>query len=176
MDRHDTETKLLDRMEQYLDALHEPNVAGYDFDGALTTIIRATTETVMADPFPEMWSQVYVEASHNDPDAWEFLRDLVREYRRRDVMPPAVLIQWALDVVAGIRTKPKRSRGRPSQANRDAVIVWTIRELHDKAGLPYESRDRRSACAAVAERSKQTPAIPAMSPEAVATIWRRRTV
>lgn len=98
----------------------------------------------------------WLDASRShDRAAWRFMETLLCTVRSRTPTNgiPAVLLEWALDVATGEITKPPDKRpGRPSELARDVVIIDAVKALHDHAGLPYESRDRRSACHAVAER------------------------
>ena len=131
-----TETEVLNQMAA---ALHRRSFSTTKALIALETdLVRKRALT-----WDDFW-QRQIERACSDVEAWEFLLDCVQRHRHK--MPP-VLTEWALDVANGL-TKPKRGRGRPSEASRNRVVKQAIQLLYDNCvELTYEA-----ACHAVGQR------------------------
>ena len=108
----------------------------------------------------------WIEASKMHRHAWEGMKRLLQELRKRGQPLPAQLLIWALDVADGTRQPPIRSRGRDGEALRlrNLRIVMAVEALR-YGSLPATSSTGQSACGLVAEKV-------GLSFEAVCTIWR----
>ena len=152
---------------------------------------RATLAEVLAtrlEQRPEKW-WLYIKRARQDLLAWGTLQELIRNRRRwegpikeedeekwRDALYR--LSEWACDVATEFHTKPASpGRDRRDLILRDALIVMTVKWIHDYSGRPYtdDYNEERSACGVVAKRLKgvRSPDKP-MEYATVRTIWRKR--
>ena len=108
----------------------------------------------------------WIAASQSHPHAWEGVKRLLQELRKRDQPLPVELMVWALDVADGTRQPPVKSRGRDGDVLklRNLRIVMAVEALRD-GSLPATSSTGPSACGLVADKV-------GLSYEAVRTIWR----
>ena len=103
---------------------------------------------------PDLW-QWYVDASAEDPWAWDMLQLLLRrlgsaaiveaqeDAAYRDALEP--LVRWAVEVAAGLRER-KDGPGAPSlafkkKALRDAMIAATVSDICEYTDRPAVSID-----------------------------------
>ena len=107
---------------------------------------------------PEVWS-LYIAASREDPVAWKLLQAAVRRFQtgrsllvsskvlgqgwERDATEE--LIEWALDVAAGIRPMPTPD-GRPRETIVHTLIADALVSIKSLTGRPYESRRDTKRC------------------------------
>ena len=103
-------------------------------------------------------------ASGRSAFVWDGLKELAREYLRRDPLckrvahllapdqllepqMPDLLRYWLDDVLSGKRKKPTR-RGRPLKTLRDDTIVYCIDRLAEATSLPRTRGDTPKKCCA----------------------------
>ena len=157
-DTRSLEMRILDQMVQTIDA--NKRMLSY------AVILLADDQT---NPGVVKEWQDYIDKSNDDPAAFALLDSAVRLCRQRRVMPPDAVTCWALDVRAGIRREPRRRRGKPAtEIRRNAVIVEAIEQLHDHAGLSYES-----ACEAV-QKHLENNGLHLERDTVYANIWKKR--
>ena len=102
--------------------------------------------------YPSLWPR-YIEASREDQRAWKLLQAVVRRFQtgnlsllhsskvlghgwQRDTAEP--LIEWAIDVAAGVRPMPKLKP--PKEIVRDTLMADAVSAIHDVSGRDYESK------------------------------------
>ena len=93
-----------------------------------------------------------VERSNTEKLAWYALRQCVKSKRRAQETVEGELLDWALDVAAGSRTRPSHQGRERTTEIRDALILETVEALV-ACGLTKTRNDAsepRSACDAVA--------------------------
>ena len=93
-----------------------------------------------------------VERSNTEKLAWDALRECVKGKLQDQETVEGELLEWALEVAAGMRTRPYSGRDQTTEM-RDALIVETVEALV-ACGLTKTRRhwpeESRSACDAVA--------------------------
>ena len=104
-----------------------------------------------------------IEASAKDPNAWNIMERWAHAATEFEELRDPSLTQWALEVAAGIRTRPKSRRGRPDNNSRNVTICHAIRILNENYGFTIGDAQR-----AVAEQSN-------LSEDAIRTIWRNKS-
>lgn len=103
---------------------------------------------------PEVWS-LYIPASREDPVAWKMLHAVVRRFQTGNNLSLLVsskalgqvwerdaaegLIEWAVDVAAGIRPMPTPD-GRPKETIIHTLIADAVASIKALTGRPYQSR------------------------------------
>ena len=111
----------------------------------------------LSPPLPQYLAyydlQAVIEKSRENLDSFRFLQALLKRLGPNfttladsvpDVLRPFLeehlerLNTWAREVASGALLPPKRRRGAPSKAARNAVIVETIQWLHDHFAVDYD--------------------------------------
>ena len=126
---------------------------------------------------PAVWPSLILD-SETSPLAFATLQEILMHLDARVALEHGgpeleALCQWAFDVAAGRRTKPKR-RGRPAEASAmgQSVVAMIVNLLHDGFDRPYttavdtDDPARQSACQVVAMRLGTTT-------DHVRTTWAR---
>ena len=111
---------------------------------------------------PAIWT-VFIENSKDDVSALQALQALLRRLRARGPLLSYTLeslererqrkaleqlIEWAFDVVSGVRDKSQYSeRGQPGEKHRDILIAHTVEQIHERSKWPknkvYEEVGKR---------------------------------
>ena len=133
---------------------------------------------VLAEYLSDSKLSALIVESESNPLKWWALQYYLRDLRTREVLVPPSLLQWALDVAEGVRSKPVSRPGPATEYTelRDLAIVRTLKDLLTCGLSPRQNRRRQppceeSGCDAVQRALKEHGVHLAYS--GVESIWRR---